>query len=362
MIDYENLGKANSTFFDEYRASFEKTLQSGWYILGNNVKQFEEEFAAFNNAEYCVGLTSGLDALILGLRALDLPPGSEVIVPSNTYIATIIAIVQAGLRPVLVEPDITTYNIDPGLIEQHINDNTSALMLVHLYGKPCDMEPIMKLKEKYGLKMVEDCAQSHDARYDGKFTGTFGEIGAFSFYPTKNLGALGDAGAVITNDAALADNIRMLRNYGSKIKYQNDSVGFNSRLHEFQAGFLSVKLRHLKRITEHKQSLAAIYHSELKDAFIKPVEDERSNHVYHIYNIRHPERDRLRKFLLDNGVKTDIHYPIAPHKQKAMKGILPESGYPISEEIHSTTLSLPISFAHSEDDIRRVCEVMNLFE
>lgn len=361
MIEYENLGELNKPFFEEYKASFEKTLTSGWYILGKNVKQFEEEFAKYHQTKHCVGVTSGLDALILSLKAFNYEKDSEVIVPSNTYIATILSILHCGLKPVLVEPDIRTYNIDPKKIEERITRNTKSIMVVHLYGKSCDMTPIISLKEKYNLSLIEDCAQSHGAKYFGKLTGTFGEFGAFSFYPTKNLGALGDAGAVLTEDDELAQSIKRLRNYGSDIKYYNEIVGYNSRLHEMQAGFLSIKLKHLNEINDHKRKLAKIYFDNLKDDFIKPVVDENYYDVFHIFNIRHPRRDDLKEYLLKNGIKTDIHYPVPPHKQKAMEGIITESAFPISEEIHATTLSLPISFYHTKDDIHRVVEVMNKF-
>ena len=361
MIDYENLGQLNKPFFEEYKTSFEKTLNSGWYILGKNVKQFEEEFASYHQSKYCVGVTSGLDALILSLRAFNFEKDSEVIVPSNTYIATILSILHCGLKPVLVEPDINTYNIDPQKIEEKITPKTKALMIVHLYGKPCDMKPIMAIKEKHYLALIEDCAQSHGAKYFGKLTGKFGEFGAFSFYPTKNLGALGDAGAVLTDDAVLAQSIKRLRNYGSDEKYYNEIVGYNSRLHEMQAGFLSIKLKHLDEINAHKRKLAQIYFDNLKEDFIKPVVEDNVFDVFHIFNVRHPKRDALKEYLLKNEIKTEIHYPVPPHKQKAMEGVILEKDFPISEEIHTTTLSLPISFCHTENDIYKVVEVMNKF-
>jgi dTDP-4-amino-4,6-dideoxygalactose transaminase len=295
------------------------------------------------------------------LRAFNFPGGSEVIVPSNTYIATILSIIQCGLKPVLVEPDIKTYNIDPHLIEEKINSKTKAIMVVHLYGKSCEMDPILELKEKYNLVLIEDAAQSHGAKYKDRLTGTFGEFGAFSFYPTKNLGALGDAGAVITNNDDFAQTIRRLRNYGSDVKYYNEIVGYNSRLQEMQAGFLSIKLKHLKEINEHKRKLAEIYLKELKEDFIKPVVQSDFYDVYHIFNIRHPKRDEIKKYLLESNIKTDIHYPVPPHQQKAMRGIIEDKSFPISEEIHKTTLSLPISFANTEEEIYKVVEVLNKF-
>ncbi|MFA4922672.1 MAG: DegT/DnrJ/EryC1/StrS family aminotransferase [Ignavibacteriaceae bacterium] len=361
MIEYENLGELNKPFFEEYKISFEKTLNSGWYILGKNVKRFEEEFSAYHQSKYCIGVASGLDALILSLKAFNFEKDSEVIVPSNTYIATILSIIHCGLKPILVEPNLKTYNIDPQKIEEKISSKTKAIMIVHLYGKPCDMSPILALKEKYHLALIEDCAQSHGAKYFGKLTGTFGEFGAFSFYPTKNLGALGDAGAVLTDDTALAQSIKRLRNYGSDVKYYNEIVGYNSRLQEMQAGFLSIKLKHLDEINAHKQKLAKIYFDNLKEDYIKPVVEENVFDVFHIFNIRHAKRDGLKDYLLKNEIKTEIHYPVPPHKQKAMKGIITEKHFPISEEIHATALSLPISFYHTENDIYRVVEVMNKF-
>lgn len=361
MIEYENLGELNKPFFEEYKVLFEKTLNSGWYILGKNVKQFEDEFAAYHQTKHCIGVTSGLDALILSLKAFNYEKDSEVIVPSNTYIATILSILHCGLKPVLVEPDIRTYNIDPKKIEEKITSKTKSIMVVHLYGKACEMNPIVELKKKYNLSLIEDCAQSHGAKYFGKLTGTFGEFGAFSFYPTKNLGALGDAGAVLTDDDSLAQSILRLRNYGSDVKYYNEIVGYNSRLQEMQAGFLSIKLKHLNEINDHKRKLAKIYLDNLKDDFIKPVVNENYYDVFHIFNIRHPKRDELKNYLLKNEIKTDIHYPVPPHKQKAMEGIITENNFPISEEIHATTLSLPISFFHKEEDIYKVVEVLNKF-
>jgi dTDP-4-amino-4,6-dideoxygalactose transaminase len=360
VIEYENLNKSNSIFFEELKKSFDNTLDSGWFILGKKVEKFEQEFSAYHNSKYCFGVASGLDALLLSLIAFDFEKGSEVIVPSNTYIATILSILHAGLKPVLVEPDITTYNIDPQKIEESITTKTKAIMIVHLYGKSCEMDKIVEICGKYKLRLIEDCAQSHGAKFKGQLTGTFGEFGAFSFYPTKNLGALGDAGAVITNDESLAIKIKRLRNYGSDVKYYNEVVGYNSRLDEVQAGFLSIKLKKLDEINTHKRKLAQIYLDNLKDDFIKPVVDKNYFDVYHIFNVRHKKRDELKQYLLKNEIKTDIHYPVAPHKQNAMKNIL-EGSYLISEEIHNTTLSLPCSFGHNEEEIFKVVEVMNKF-
>jgi dTDP-4-amino-4,6-dideoxygalactose transaminase len=360
MIEYENLKKVNEKLFDKYNESFDEFIKSGWYVSGKNVSKFENEFASFCDTKYCVGVASGLDALILAIDAFEFPKDSEIIVPANTYIATILAIVRNGFKPVLVEPNIQTYNIDDTKIEEKITTKTKAILVVHLYGKPCDMNPIMELSNKYNLKVIEDCAQSHGAMYKGQKVGSFG-TGCFSFYPTKNLGALGDAGAIITSDEKLSMKFKSLRNYGSSVKYYNDDLGYNSRLDEIQAGFLSIKLQILDEITNHKRELASIYLENIDDMFIKPVVDKDYFDVYHIFNIRHEKRDSLKEYLLENGIKTEIHYPVAPNKQKSMNGII-EGNYPISEEIHNTTLSLPISYFHTKEDIHKVCEILNRFD
>ena len=361
MIDYENLQKVNEPFFAEFKQAFSQTLESGWFILGKNVERFEREFADYCGAGHCIGVASGLDALILSLKAYEFPAGSEVIVPSNTYIATILAILQCGLKPVLVEPDLRTYNLDPELIEEQITGKTVAIMVVHLYGKVCAMDRILAVGSQHGLKIFEDCAQAHGARLRETKTGAFGDCSAFSFYPTKNLGALGDAGAVVTNDAAVAEKIRMMRNYGSARKYYNEMVGMNSRLDEVQAAFLSIKLKALDRINGHKRKLAALYHQGLRDDFVKPVIEDDFFDVYHIYNIRHPRRDSLKAYLAENGIGTEIHYPVSPHRQKALRGMFKGKDYPLADQIHVTTLSLPVSACHSEEDVFRVIDFMNRF-
>ncbi|MDD3342474.1 MAG: DegT/DnrJ/EryC1/StrS family aminotransferase [Sulfurospirillaceae bacterium] len=359
MIEYENLHKVNQKLFNVYKLSFDAFLESGWYVLGDNVKNFEQEFAHYCNAKHCIGVASGLDALILAISAFDFPKESEILVPSNTYIATILAIIRNGFKPILVEPDKATYTIDPSRIEEKITSKTKAILVVHLYGKMCDMDPILKLAHHYNLQIIEDAAQAHGAMYKNQKAGTFG-VGCFSFYPTKNLGALGDAGAIVTSDEHLAQTFKSLRNYGSNVKYYNDKVGYNSRLDEIQAGFLSLKLEILDEINTHKRALAKIYFENLDSRFIMPIVDEHHYDVYHIFNIRYHKRDVLRAYLLAQGVKTEIHYPVAPHHQEAMKGILGGS-YPISEEIHRTTLSLPISYSHTKEEVLRVCEIMNAF-
>ena len=360
MIEYENLKRTNQAFEEKFQISFGDFLEAGWYILGKEVEKFERNFADYCGVDACIGVASGLDALMLALKQADFPPHSEVIVPSNTYIATILSILQCGFKPVLVEPNIETYNIDSQKIEEKINSNTKAILIVHLYGKSCDMDSIMMLCEKYNLLLIEDCAQSHGAKYKGKMTGSFG-IGAFSFYPTKNLGALGDAGAITVSNKHIVQKLRTLRNYGSNIKYHNEYIGYNSRLDEIQARFLSVKLAFLDQINQHKRNLARLYLDNLKKDFILPSVDADYYDVYHIFNVRHPQRDLLKEFLLKNGVKTEVHYPIPPHRQKAMQGVLEKGEYPVSEEIHATTLSLPISFGHTQDEICKVIEIINKF-
>lgn len=361
MIEYENLQKSNATFFQEFQKNFLGFLQKGIFILGENVSSFEEEFASYVGSKYCIGVASGLDALILSLQALDLPKDSEVIVPSNTYIATILSILRNDLKPVLVEPDLKTYNIDPLKIEEKITSKTKAILVVHLYGKACSMDPILSLAQKYNLHLLEDCAQAHGAKYNNQQVGTFG-IGCFSFYPTKNLGALGDAGGITTNDEHLANKLKALRNYGSKQKYINQYIGHNSRLDEIQACFLRTKLKSLDAIIAHKRTLAKLYLEGLEGSYFTcPRIEEDFFDVYHIFNIRHPKRDALKEYLSQCGISTEIHYPIPPHKQEAMKNIL-KGDYPISEEIHRTTLSLPISYATTQEEVLRVIDALKNFK
>lgn len=369
MIEYENLKLLNAPFQSEIDEAIQRVSRSGWYILGKELENFEEEFAAFNGNKYCIGVASGLDALTLSLRNYDFPEGKEVIVPSNTYIATILSILQNGLKPVLVEPEINSYNIDPNKIKEKINQNTCAIMVVHLYGRPCEMDVIVEISKLNNLVLIEDCAQSHGAKFEKRNVGTFGHVNAFSFYPTKNLGAFGDAGAVVTDDPKIAEKIRKLRNYGSSIKYYNEFVGMNSRLDEIQAAVLSVKLKYLSQINSHKKALFEIYDKGLLNHFKKPLPDSESiEQVHHIYPIRHNERDKLKEYLLKNEIKTEIHYPIPPHKQLALAKTLSNdvefsSGlYPIAEEIHATELSLPISYFHTIADIKRVVDVLNVYQ
>ena len=361
MIEYENLGKLNRLFYDEYQKGFKDLLDSGWFVLGKSVETFENSFAEYCGTKRCVGVASGLDALLFCLKALDLPLKSEVIVPSNTYIATILAILQAGHIPVLVEPRVETYNIDPDKIEAAITSKTRALMVVHLYGQPCEMDKIQEICKKRNLHLIEDCAQAHGAKFKNQKVGSFG-LGAFSFYPTKNLGALGDAGGITTNSDEYAEYFKMIRNYGSKVKYHNEMVGYNSRLDETQAVFLNIKLKKLDEINKHKRKLAHLYFDNLDSSkFILPHRDSNKFEVFHIFNIRNDSRDSLKNYLFKNEIKTEVHYPVSPHRQHALKDIIKKEDYPISEEIHRTTLSLPISYFHTEEEILKVCEVMNKF-
>jgi len=360
MIEYESLARSNEKFITELEAAASQTIRSGWYVLGKEVGAFEEEYAGFVGARHCIGVANGLDALILSIEALNLPKNSDILVASNTYIATILAIVRAGHNPVLVEPDINTYNLNPDLIAGAMTTNTRAICVTHLYGKTCRMDRIGAFARQHGLKVVEDCAQSHGAKLQGKMTGTFGDAGCFSFYPTKNLGALGDAGAVVTDNDELADRLRHLRNYGSKQKYVNRYIGVNSRLDELQAAFLRVKLRHLNEMNQHKRSLAEIYFNNLPAWLNLPARIEDEFDVFHIFAVRHHARDALKQYLFENGVKTEVHYPIPPHKQQAMQGIL-SGDYPIADEIHTSELSLPISYGHQHREIEHVCKLICKF-
>jgi dTDP-4-amino-4,6-dideoxygalactose transaminase len=330
----------------ELDEAYDRFMRSAWYILGNEVKSFEEEYAAYCGVSHCVGVGNGLDALHLILRALAIGPGHEVIVPSNTYVATWLAVTYAGAIPVPVEPDPRTYNLDPDRIEAVISDRTRAIMPVHLYGQPADMDPVLAIAEKRGIKVIEDSAQAHGARYKGRRTGSLGHAAGHSFYPGKNLGAFGDAGAVTTDDPVLADKVRLLRNYGSRVKYQNEVKGVNSRLDEIQAALLRVKLRHLDEWNDRRRKIAAFYLENLSDlpfnsGLVLPFVPAWAGPVWHLFVIRHPRRDTLQTRLTEAGIGTLIHYPVPPHLSGAYADT-PARALPIAEELARTVLSLPM--------------------
>lgn len=361
MIEYENLYRLNLPFISELRAAFDESLRGGNYILGRSVEEFERKFADYCGVKFCVGVGNGMDGLTLSLRCFEFKEGSEVIVPANTYIASILSIINCGLKPILVEPNKETCNIDPNLIEHAITPRTAAIMVVHLYGKCCAMDDIGAVAKKHQLRVIEDCAHAHGAAFREKRAGSFGDFGVYSFYPTKNLGALGDAGALLTDNQEWAERVRSMRNYGSLVKDKHDIIGFNSRLDEIQAGFLMIKLKALDAMNQQRRLLAKQYNSRLHEQYVRPLTEDGYFDVYHIYNVRHPKRDALRQYLADRGVDTRIHYPTAPHQQKALKDLFGSMSFPITEEIHATTLSLPISPIHTEHDVSKIIEVMNDF-
>lgn len=344
-IPYFSLEHSNRQIRDEILSSFGEFFDSASYILGSRLKKFEQQYAAFNKTAYCVGVANGLDALFLSLRALDIGKGDEVILPSNTYIATVLAVSYTGAAPVFAEPDTGTCNISPAAIESAITARTKAVIPVHLYGQSCEMAAIMALAEKYSLFVIEDNAQSQGASFEGRPTGSWGHANGTSFYPAKNLGALGDAGAVTTNDAALAERIQRLRNYGSDKKYYNEEIGFNMRLDECQAAFLSVKLDYLDQWTRQRQEIAQWYNKALENIseITIPQIANGATHVYHIYMIRTKYRDALQEYLSQKQVGTLIHYPVPPHLQNAYRHLGYKQGaFPIAEEMAKTCLSLPL--------------------
>ena len=361
FVSFKPLEKELNT---ELRAAFDRVLERSWYIEGKEDADFEAAFAAFCHTDYCIGVGNGLDALMLVLRALEIGEGDEVIVHSNTYIATALAVTYVGAKPVLVEPDIRTYNIDPSKIEEKINANTKAIMPVHLYGQPCDMDPIMAIAKKHGLYVIEDCAQAHGATYNGKIIGSFGDAAGFSFYPGKNLGALGDAGAVTTNNEAIAKKVRALGNYGSDYKYHHIYKGCNSRLDELQAAFLAAKLPIMDKVNDNRRETAAKYLAGIKNVLIElPYIPEYANPVWHIFAVRCRERDRLAAFLQEKGLGINKHYPIAIHLQECYKDMgLKEGDLPIAEEISATQLSLPMYYGMTDEEIQYVIDCVNAFK
>ena len=361
MVPFLDLGAAYRELKAEIDEAVSRSLNSGWYILGPEVEAFESAYAEYCGAKYAIGVANGLDALHLALRAMDIGPGDEVIVPSNTYIATWLAVSQCGATPVPVEPVEATYNINPGLIEAAITPRTKAIIPVHLYGQPADMDEILAIARKHGLRVLEDGAQAHGARYKGKRLGCHGDAVAWSFYPGKNLGALGDGGAITTNDPALAERLKMLRNYGSKVKYVNEEMGYNSRLDPIQAAVLSVKLKYLDEWNGRRKAIAALYLERLQGAgVILPQVPDWADPVWHLFVIRHPQRDALAKHLNQAGIGTLIHYPIPPHKQKAyaLAGF-DHHEFPLATRMADEVLSLPIG--PQLNDCTEVCHEIQKF-
>ena len=348
----------------DLREAFNRVFKRSWYIEGVEDEAFEKAFAEYCGIQYCVGVGNGLDALFLSLKALGIKEGDEVLVPSNTYIATALAVTYVGAMPVFVEPDINTFNINPDRLEEKITEKTRAIMPVHLYGQPCDMDPIMEIAKKHNLYVIEDCAQAHGATYKGQKIGTFGNVSGFSFYPGKNLGALGDAGAIVTNSKEIATKVRTLGNYGSDYKYHHIYQGNNSRLDEIQAAFLAAKLPHLERMNEERRRIAAKYLEGIKNLeIILPFVPEYANPVWHVFGIRCKRRNELEKFLNDAGIGTNKHYPIPMHLQKCYKSLGFEEGdFPIAEEISSTELSIPMYYGMKNEEIQYVIDKVNEFK
>ncbi len=347
----------------DLRNAFERVYKRSWYIEGQEDAAFEKAFAEYCGVRYCIGVGNGLDALMLALKALNIGPGDEVIVPSNTYIATALAVTYVGAKPVFVEPKLETFNIDPSKIESTITARTKAIIPVHLYGQACEMDPIMKIAEQYGLKIIEDCAQAHGAEYKGRKVGTFGDAAGFSFYPGKNLGALGDAGAVITNDQEIAEKVRALCNYGSDYKYHHIYKGHNSRLDELQAAFLSAKLPVLDKMNAERRRIAQRYLSEINNPLISlPVVGDAMVPVWHIFGIRCDRRDELEKWLNDKGIGTNKHYPIPMHLQECYWDLgFKEGDFPVAEEISRTELSIPMYYGMTDEEIDYVVDIVNSF-
>ena len=347
----------------DLRNAFDRVLQRSWYIEGQEDTAFEKAFAEYCGARYCIGVGNGLDALMLALKALGIGVGDEVIVPSNTYIATALAVTYVGAKPVFVEPKLETFNIDPTKIESAITVRTKAVIPVHLYGQACDMDPIMTTAKKHGLRVIEDCAQAHGATYKGRKVGTFGDAAGFSFYPGKNLGALGDAGAVITNDLEIAEKIRALGNYGSDYKYHHIYKGNNSRLDELQAAFLAAKLPLLNKMNAERRRIAQRYLSEITNPLISlPVVGADMVPVWHIFGIRCERRDELEKWLNEKGIGTNKHYPIPMHLQDCYRDLgCREGDFPVAEEISRTELSIPMYYGMEDKEIGYIIEKINLW-
>ena len=361
MIKFLDLKKINERFRGEMDAAVKRVLDNGWYLLGQEIEQFEKDFAAYCGVKHCVGCANGLDALKLIIRAYGFGPGDEIIVPANTYIASIIAISDNGCTPVLVEPKWETRLIDEDLIEAAITPRTKAIMVVHLYGRAMEMTKVWAIAKRHGLKVIEDSAQAHGAMFNGRRTGNLGDASGFSFYPGKNLGCLGDGGAVTTNDAEIAAKVRALRNYGSDVKYHFPYRGTNSRLDEIQAAWLGVKLPHLDADNARRREIAARYCAEISNPLVElPVNPNDESMVWHVFAVTCSKRDELQKCLAENGIQTVIHYPIPPHKQPCYAEWNGRS-YPVTERIHREILSLPISPVLTDDEVGEVIRVVNEF-
>jgi dTDP-4-amino-4,6-dideoxygalactose transaminase len=365
MIEFLDLKSMNNRYQAELKEAFARVLHSGRYILGEEVTAFEREFAEYCGTNHCIGVANGLDALKLILRAYRelelLEEDDEILVPANTYIATILAVSENRLKPVLVEPDINTYNIDPAKIEEKITSRTKAIMPVHLYGQLADMDTIQKVAQTHNLLVIEDSAQAHGAAAAGKRAGSFGDAGGFSFYPGKNLGALGDAGAITTDDRRLDSCLRALRNYGSKVKYENLYQGVNSRLDELQAAVLRVKLKHLAEENSRRRQIAGMYLKNINNPLVTlPQVSEPSSHVWHLFVIRCADRSKLQRFLDDRNIQTLVHYQIPPHQQQAYRQ-LNQLRFPITEKIHREVLSLPVNPVMSDDDADKIVDAVNEF-
>lgn len=363
QIPFSTFKYMHSAIKKDMMQAFERCYDKGWFIQGDEYHRFEKEYAAFCGAKYCIGTNNGLNSIHLILRALDIKAGDEVIVPAHTFIATALAVIYAGAKPVFCEVDERSYNINPQLIEQCITSKTKAIIAVHMYGQTADMDPINEIAHEHNLYVIEDSAQSHNALYKGKKAGTLGIAGAFSFYPGKNLGALGDAGAVVTNDKKIADKIEALCCYGSSKKYVHIYCGLNARLDEIQAAFLHIKLKHLDSWTKERQNIANKYLTGINNPkIILPVVMPNQSHVWHIFAIRCNERIKLQKYLQENGVGTNIHYPIPMHLQQAFAYMnLPKGSFPIAEEIARTELSLPLYIGMTDEEIKYVVDLINKF-
>lgn len=364
QIPFLNFEPMQLMFRSEMLSAFEEVYDSYWYIMGSKLHLFEKEYAKYCQSSYAVGVSNGLDALHLALKAVGVGSGDEVIMPSNTYIATALAASYVNAKPIFIDPLPDTFNIDPSRIIDAITENTKAIIPVHLYGQPAEMDTIMEIARERNLYVIEDNAQAHGALYHGKPTGSWGDINATSFYPGKNFGAIGDGGAITTNNEALADRVRTLRNYGSKVKYENEEIGYNMRLDEVQAGFLIVKLRYMAYITKARQEIANLYNHYLEGIaeISVPVVKSGAEHVYHLYVIKTPKRAELQSYLTNHGIGTLIHYPIPSHLQKAYAHLGHVRGdFPIGEELANVVLSLPIWPGLSEESVKRIASLIKSF-